>query len=77
MALPARLEPSADVLDVPAVLRPAGCYGHLLADVKQPYLFPLFLRLDDGLPQYVEVTTSDAQHAQLQQVLRTACATPS
>jgi len=74
VSLPARLEASADRLDVPVVVRPAGCYGHLLADVKQPYLFPLFLRFADGAPQYVEVPTTATQREEFQAMLRAACA---
>lgn len=74
VTLPARLDPSSQVLDIPAVIRPAACYAHLLGDVKQPYLFPLFLGFDDGAPQYVEVSTTDDQRDQFQTMLRAACA---
>ena len=73
-ALPAVLAPAATTLDVPVTVTAAACYGHLLADVKQPYLFPVFLRFDGGPPRYAELATDDAQHATLQAVLRTACA---
>ena len=72
--LPADLAATSAVLDIPAVIRAAGCYGHLLADVKQPYLFPLFLRFDGGPPQYTEVASTHEQQEQLQAMLRAACA---
>lgn len=73
-ALPAVLPAGAPALDVPVTVTAAACYGHLLADVKQPYLFPVFLRFDGGPARYVELATDEAQQATLQAVLRTACA---
>ena len=72
--LPAQLPPGTPSVDVPVTVTAAACYGHLLADVKQPYLFPVFLRFDGGPARYVELATSDAQHELLQATLRTACA---
>ncbi len=74
VALPALLPAGTSAVDVPASVTAAGCYGHLLADVKQPYLFPVFLRFDDGPARYVELATTDAQHTVLQAMLREACA---
>ncbi len=74
VALPAVLPAGTGSIDVPVTITAAGCYGHLLADVKQPYLFPVFLRFDDGPARYVELATTAAQHEVLQAVLRTACA---
>ncbi len=73
-ALPAQLPATGQTLELPVVVRVAGCYGHLLADVKQPYLFPVFLSFDGGPPRYAEVASGPEQHAQLQALLRTACA---
>ena len=72
--LPRTLDGHGKALSVPVSFTLASCDPHVLAETKQPYLFPLFLRFDGGPPQYILVSTSDGDHQQLQAMLRDACA---
>lgn len=72
--LPAQLAPASSSTDLPVDIRPATCAAHRIADTKQPYLFPLFLRLGaDGPAREVDLPTSPAEQAVLYELVRTVC----
>lgn len=71
--LPTTLEPTARTLDVPLTITMASCSGHVIGETKQPYLFPSFVTVD-GRTAEVDLPTTAAQQAQLQQLVRTGCA---
>jgi hypothetical protein len=46
--LPVELGADQDAVAVPVAFTPASCDSHVLAEIKQPYVFPLLVLVGDG-----------------------------
>ena len=54
------LKPGEDELRIPIIVDGDRCTPHVLAEIKTPYVFPAFVRLDAGEPLYTELKIIDA-----------------
>jgi hypothetical protein len=66
---------AADADDAAAPLRftPATCDAHVLAETKQPYLFPMTVQVGDAPPVDVELPVPDDLRTQLQELVQRVC----
>ncbi|OMQ14183.1 hypothetical protein A7K94_0218430 [Modestobacter sp. VKM Ac-2676] len=71
--LPATLAVGEDELRLPVTVRPVTCDPHVLAETKQPFVFPLLVQVGDGEAVAVDLPLSGAQRAQLQELLGRVC----
>jgi hypothetical protein len=62
-----------DRLRLPVSFRPTTCEPHLLAETKQPFVFPLRLTVGDGDEVTVDLPLDDAQEGLLQELLGRVC----
>lgn len=64
-----------DQLVVPVILRHTarGCDAHVLAETKQPFVFPFLLSFDGGTPQYGILDVSPEQRDALWSYIRAVC----
>jgi hypothetical protein len=67
------LKPGANELRIPVVVDGDRCTPHVLAEIKKPYVFPAFVRLDGGEPLYTELPITDAERTAFKPVID-ACA---
>ncbi len=54
-------------------LRPATCEPHVLAETKQPFLFPLTVEVGDDEPVTIDLPVTDDLRAQLQALVKRVC----
>ena len=71
--LPATLAPSEQVMDVTVRFSAERCEPHALAESKKTFLFPVWVALDGGEPQFVELEVLGAARRALDDALD-ACA---
>ncbi|NEK86037.1 hypothetical protein GCU60_09725 [Blastococcus saxobsidens] len=72
--LPVRLGPDTDRGAVPITFRPATCDPHVLAETKQPYVFPLDVALGKDAPVVVDLPVDDDLRGALGDLVRRVCA---
>jgi len=72
--LPVRLAPAQQELRLPVAFDAERCDPHALAEVKQPFVFPLIVTVgDDGDGVGVDLPLDDAQEVALQGFLGRVC----
>ena len=66
---------AADAPDAETALRftPATCEPHVLAETKQPYLFPVTVRAGDAEPVTIDLPIPDDVRSQLQALVQRVC----
>src|SRR4051794_14888954 len=66
---------AADASDAAAPLRftPATCDAHVLAETKQPFLFPMTVQVGEAEPVDVELPVPDDLRSQLQALVQRVC----
>ncbi|MCA0145879.1 hypothetical protein [Blastococcus sp. LR1] len=69
------LELPADALDAAAavVFQPATCEPHVLAETKQPHVFPLEITVGEESPVVVDLPVDDALRTALVDLVRRVC----
>lgn len=72
-ALPAGNGPEAPGLGLPITIGPATCATHVLAEIKQPYVYPVWIAIDDEEPVRLEIPVPQAQRDQIAAMLAVAC----
>ncbi|TFV53413.1 hypothetical protein [Blastococcus sp. TF02A-35] len=71
--LPLRMGVRDDAADVPVTFRPATCEPHVLAETKQPYVFPVELLQGEEAPVVVDLPVDDDLRAALADLVRRVC----
>jgi hypothetical protein len=73
--VPLPLTLAADAPRAAATLRfsPATCEPHVLAETKQPFLFPLTVEVGDGEPVTTDLPVTDDLRTQLQALVQRTC----
>lgn len=60
-------------LTVPLTIGPATCMTHVLAEIKQPYVYPVWIGLDGADPVRIEIPVTPAQRDVIAAMLVVAC----
>ncbi|MDQ3310495.1 MAG: hypothetical protein M3501_08390 [Actinomycetota bacterium] len=63
--LPAMLAPGEDEIDIPIELRGTRCDGHALGETKQPFVYPIRLRIGDDFESSYDIPVNPSQQDQL------------
>jgi hypothetical protein len=71
--LPVTLAPGEGELRLPVSFGLASCEPHVLAETKQPFVFPLSVAVGEGEPVAVDLPVGDAQRAALQELVARVC----
>jgi hypothetical protein len=71
--LPLVLSPDASDVAAPLRFTPATCEPHVLAETKQPFLFPMTVQLGDEEPATVDLPIPDDVRADLQALVQRVC----
>lgn len=71
--LPVSNGPEAPGLGLPITIGPATCMTHVLAEIKQPYVYPVWIAVDDDEPVRLEIPVPQAQRDQIAAMLAVAC----
>jgi hypothetical protein len=71
--LPLELGPGEDRASAEVVFTSASCEPHVLADTKQPFVFPLWVAVGEAEPVPVPLPVDEAQQVVLQQLLERVC----
>ncbi|MGY1702960.1 hypothetical protein ACI79C_00160 [Geodermatophilus sp. SYSU D00697] len=71
--LPLELAPGQGEASAPVTVTPATCEPHVLAEVKQPFLFPLQVAVGDDEAVPVPLPVDEAQQALLWDLVRRVC----
>jgi hypothetical protein len=71
--LPLRLRPGEQRATAEVAFTAASCEPHVLAETKQPFVFPLWVAVGDAEPVPVPLPVDGAQQAVLQDLLDPAC----
>jgi hypothetical protein len=71
--LPLTMAADADDAAVPLRFTPATCDAHVLAETKQPYLFPMTVQVGDAQPVDVELPVPPDLREQLQALVQRVC----
>ncbi|WNV75302.1 hypothetical protein [Geodermatophilus sp. DSM 44513] len=71
--LPLELAPGEDRVGAEVVFTPASCEPHVLAETKQPFVFPLSVAVGDTGPVAVPLPVDDAQQALLADLQDRVC----
>ncbi len=71
--LPLELGPGEERASAEVVFTPASCEPHVLAETKQPFLFPLAVAVGEAEPVTVPLPVDTAQQALLQDLLGRVC----
>lgn len=64
--VPADLVLHADQVAVPVTIIATRCDPHAFAEAKKPFVFPLWVTIDDGEPHYLEYVPDDSLRRELQ-----------
>ncbi|TYP87865.1 hypothetical protein [Blastococcus xanthinilyticus] len=72
--LPLELAPADAAAGTAVVFALATCAPHVLAETKQPFVFPLAVRLGDAAPVVVDLPVDDALRAELSGLVDRVCA---
>lgn len=71
--LPARLAAGEDELRLPVTFGVVTCSAHVLAEVKQPFVFPLSVVVGEAEPVPVDLPLDDAQKGALRALVDRVC----
>jgi hypothetical protein len=71
--LPLVLAADADTASTPLRFTPASCDAHVLAETKQPFLFPLAVQVADADEVAVSLPVTDETRARLQDLVQRVC----
>jgi hypothetical protein len=71
--LPLELGPGEEQAGAEVVFTSASCEPHVLADTKQPFVFPLWVAVGEAEPVPVPLPVDEAQQMVLQQLLDRVC----
>jgi hypothetical protein len=71
--LPVTLEEGEQRISTPLSFTPASCDPHVLAEVKQPYVFPLAVRVGDDDPVVVDLPLDQAARGELAALVDRVC----
>jgi hypothetical protein len=71
--LPLELGPGEERASAEVVFTSASCEPHVLADTKQPFVFPLWVAVGEAEPVPVPLPVDEAQKVVLQQLLERVC----
>jgi len=71
--LPAGNAADQPALSLPLTIRPATCMTHVLAEIKQPYVFPVWIGLDGADPVRIEIPVTQVQRDVIAAMLVVAC----
>jgi hypothetical protein len=71
--LPLELAPGEERASAEVVFRPASCEPHVLAETKQPFLFPLAVAVGEGEQVTVPLPVDEAQQRLLQELVDRVC----
>jgi hypothetical protein len=71
--LPIELGPGEERASAEVVFRPASCEPHVLAETKQPFLFPLSIAVEEAEPVAVPLPVDAAQQEVLWDLLDRVC----
>lgn len=63
--LPAILAAGEDEIDIPIELRGTRCDGHALGETKQPFVYPIRLRIGDDFESSYDIPVNPSQQDQL------------
>lgn len=63
--LPATLGAGDDEIDIPIELRGTRCDGHALGETKQPFVYPIRLRIGDDFESSYDIPVNPSQQDQL------------
>jgi len=74
--LPAALGPGDEAMDVTVTLSAERCEPHALAESKKTFQLPVWVALDDGEPQFLELTVTGEPRRALDVALHEGCAAP-
>jgi hypothetical protein len=73
VALPLTLPAAAPEAATAVRFAPATCEPHVLAETKQPFLFPLTVEVGDDEPVTIDLPVPDDLRAQLQALVQRTC----
>jgi hypothetical protein len=71
--LPLELADGERIAEAAVVFRPATCEPHVLAETKQPYVFPLEVSLGEEPPTVIDLPVDDALRTALADLVRRVC----
>ncbi|MGR6966294.1 hypothetical protein ACU610_17680 [Geodermatophilus sp. URMC 61] len=71
--LPLELGPGEQRTSAPVAFTPASCEPHVLAETKQPFMFPLSVALGEAEPVPVPLPVDEAQQGVLWELVRRVC----
>ncbi|SHN83119.1 hypothetical protein SAMN05660350_03376 [Geodermatophilus obscurus] len=71
--LPLELRPGEERATAGVSFTPASCEPHVLADTKQPFVFPVWIEVGDAEPVPVPLSVDPAQQALLWDLLGRVC----
>ncbi|MEJ7704080.1 MAG: hypothetical protein WKF47_10575 [Geodermatophilaceae bacterium] len=73
VSLPAGNGAEHRALSIPLSIRPATCATHVLAEIKQPYVFPVWIGLDGADPLRIEIPVTQQQRDVIFAMLIVVC----
>jgi hypothetical protein len=73
LELPVVLGPEASDVTSPLRFAPATCDPHVLAETKQPFLFPMTVQLGDEEPATLDLPIPDDVRSDLQALVQRVC----